>query len=118
MAIRDEVLGQNPRLAAVFDSALIPPHEKVALLDRLFGGRVGDLTLSVLKVLAEKHRLGILRSIVTCVEQLWEERQGRVPVEVSFALAGRRGARGRADRQAAGDPRQGTRGERRARTRT
>ncbi|MEM9353902.1 MAG: ATP synthase F1 subunit delta [Planctomycetota bacterium] len=84
-AIRDEVLSAYPQLAKAFDSALISADEKIGLLDRVFGGKIGDVSLNFLRVLAQHGRLGLLGAVVQSARKIWEERSGQVPVDAVFA---------------------------------
>lgn len=85
-AIVGEVLDPNPDLEQIFGSALVSMDEKLEMLDRLFGSRVGDKTLSFLKVLTKHDRLGVLRQVVRVAGDLWEQRSNRVPVRIELAM--------------------------------
>lgn len=84
-SIVDEVLDIFPDIEGVFATALVNQEEKLEILDRIFGGRISDTTLSFLKILTKHDRLGFLRQVVSSAEKLWSERNGRVPVELQFA---------------------------------
>ena len=85
-AIVGEVLDPNPDMEQIFGSALVSMDEKLEMLDRLFGSRVGDKTLSFLKVLTKHDRLGVLRQVVRVAGDLWEQRSNRVPVQIELAM--------------------------------
>jgi F-type H+-transporting ATPase subunit delta len=80
-------LERFPKLEAVFASALIPPEEKLLLLDRLFGASLPPLVLNFLKVLARHGRLEIVRPIRAEVQKLYDVLRGRVRVELRTATA-------------------------------
>jgi F-type H+-transporting ATPase subunit delta len=80
-------LERFPGLEAIFASALIPPEEKVPLLDRLFGTKVSPLVLNFLKVLARHGRLEIVRPIRAEVQKLYDVLRGRVRVELRTATS-------------------------------
>jgi len=84
-AIVAEVLDKFPELEQTFGSALVSQEEKLGMIDRVFGGRLSTTTLNFLKVLAKHDRLGIVRHVVRSANQLWEERSGRVEVQVQSA---------------------------------
>lgn len=81
-----EVLDPNPDMEQIFGSALVSIDEKLEMLDRLFGSRVADKTLSFLKVLTKHDRLGVLRQVVRVAGDLWEQRSNRVPVQLELAM--------------------------------
>jgi F-type H+-transporting ATPase subunit delta len=84
-ALASDVLAPNPKLEAVFASALIPPDEKEKILDRLFKARVSPLLLDFLKVISNHGRLEIVRQIAQEVSTLHDELRGRVRVRLSTA---------------------------------
>lgn len=84
--LESEALDKFPEFEQVLDSALVSQDEKLALLDRVFGSQLSTTALSFLKVLATHNRLGFLRQVVRSAAQLWEERSGRMPVEIQLAF--------------------------------
>jgi F-type H+-transporting ATPase subunit delta len=83
--LRDEVLDRAPRVRELFASSLISRDEKLAMVDRMFSGRVSPTTLNVLRVLARHGRLGVLRDVIAAARKMWEKRSGRQPVELETA---------------------------------
>src|SRR5262245_25853456 len=57
-SLRDDVIDREPRVVKLFDSELISEERKVAMIDRMFGGRASGTLLNVLKVMARHGRLG------------------------------------------------------------
>jgi F-type H+-transporting ATPase subunit delta len=94
-AVVREVLDRSPELEQVFASALVSAEEKEKLLDRLFEGRVSPVLLDFLKVTARHGRLDILRSIEQEVASLYDERSGRVRVQLRTATVLEDGLAGR-----------------------
>ncbi len=84
-AIVTEVLNPHPEFIEPLRSAFLSHEERVALIDRVFGGRVSDIVLNFLKVLSNHNRLGILRSVAVQATRLWEESNGNVRVRVFSA---------------------------------
>ena len=84
-AIVGEVLSLDPRLQQILASVLIAAEEKVSMLDRLFGGKVSTTTLNLLKVMARHKRLNLLRDVAKVSRKLWQDRSGRIPVELETA---------------------------------
>ena len=62
-AVMADVIDRFPKLEAVFDSILVLPEEKAALIDRTLGGRVSPMLVNFLKVVARHGRLDCLRAI-------------------------------------------------------
>jgi F-type H+-transporting ATPase subunit delta len=84
-SLRDEVLDREPRVRELFASSLINQDEKLAMVDRMFSGRVAPTTLNFLRVLARHGRLGVLRDVIAAARKMWEKRSGRQPVELETA---------------------------------
>jgi len=85
-ALVDDLLTRWPDLQQVFASVMVSHDDKVAMLDRLFAGKLSPLTLNFLKVLAGHGRLGNLREIRAAAHELHNEQQGRVRVEVTTTV--------------------------------
>jgi len=86
-ALVDDVLAKWPAFDQLLASQMVPHDEKVALLDRVFGGKLSPLTLNFLKVLSGHGRLGNLPEIRTSAHELYDEQRGRVRVEVTSAVS-------------------------------
>lgn len=84
-AIVGEVLSLDSRLQQILASVLIAAEEKMSMLDRLFGGKVSTTTLNLLKVMARHKRLNLLRDVAKVSRKLWQDRSGRIPVELETA---------------------------------
>ncbi|HEX6960647.1 MAG TPA: ATP synthase F1 subunit delta [Lacipirellula sp.] len=82
--VRD-VLAANPRLEEIFRSELIAEEDKLGIIDRIFGGKAGNTTVTLLKVMARHKRLGLIRDVARVAEKLWQSRAGRVPVQLETA---------------------------------
>jgi len=84
-SLRTDVLDRQLRTGELFSSQLISKDEKVAMLDRVFGGRVSPLLLTFLKVLNKHGRLGMIRDVISATRKLWQTRSGRLPVNLETA---------------------------------
>ena len=84
-SVVDDVLDKLPS----FDQALASPRlaleEKLALLDKAFGGQMSATLLSFLKVVAKHERLDCLRTIRRSAERLYNQMRDRVEVLVETA---------------------------------
>ncbi|MAT69625.1 MAG: ATP synthase F1 subunit delta [Planctomycetaceae bacterium] len=85
VSLRDDVLRNHPDLEELFRSELVSQDEKLAMIDRVFGGRASATLVNVLKVMAHHGRLGIVRHVAQSAMQLWQERSGRKQVVLETA---------------------------------
>ena len=81
-----EVLPKVPGAAGVLSSPRIPAADKAALIDRLFAKAVAPTTLHSLQVLARHGRLEILPQVVTAVERIADELDGRRQATFTTAM--------------------------------
>ena len=82
--IRD-VLDKLPQLEKPLVSPRLAHAEKVELIDRAFGDRMSRELVNFLKVLSRHGRLQSLRAIHHLARQLYNERRGRVQVQLRTA---------------------------------
>ncbi len=86
----DALLGESfflrfPKMEAILGSTLVSHEEKVAILDRLFKGRMSDRFLDFLKVVSRHGRLDCLRMIRRQAQIQYDRLRGRVRVRLSTA---------------------------------
>lgn len=84
-AITRDALRRSPQFGQVLASSLIPEAEKIAILDRVFGSRVSQITLNLLKVMARHGRLSLIADVARAAQKLFQTRSGRIPVELETA---------------------------------
>lgn len=84
-AVRDEVLTAHPRFAEAMSSAFLDHEDRVAMVDRVLGGRVAPAVTNLLKVLSAHGRSGIVGEVVRQTRLLFDEAAGRRPVTVRVA---------------------------------
>ncbi|BBO33672.1 ATP synthase F1 subunit delta [Lacipirellula parvula] len=84
-AVVRDVLSVDPRVGEIFSSELIGSDEKVGMLDRILGKQASPKTLNLLKVMARHGRLGLLRDVAKAARKMWQQRSGRIPVELETA---------------------------------
>ncbi len=84
-AIVSQAFDPNPRFEAVIGSGFIDHEQKVAMIDRVFRGRVSPMLLNFLKVVSSHGRLDLLRAIYRAAVMNLDELRGRVKVEVRSA---------------------------------
>ncbi len=85
-ALVHEVLSRDPYLKAFLTSRAIGRERKAHALRAAFHGRASDLFLNFLLVLNDHDRLEALRAIAATMRGLFEERAGKVRVQVRSAV--------------------------------
>jgi F-type H+-transporting ATPase subunit delta len=75
----------DARFAEFLSSPSIAADARGAAIDKIFKGRVSDLTLRFLRVLNAKGRVAYLPSIAAAFDQQTQERFGRIEVDVITA---------------------------------
>ena len=80
-----ESLNDSSLLGRVFDSPLLDREKKRAVVRRLFGKHVDDLTLRFLEMLIDRQREPLLRAVVQAYDAIRDEHLGIVNAEVRIA---------------------------------
>jgi F-type H+-transporting ATPase subunit delta len=80
-----EIARASPEFSEFLASRVLPVAQRSASLEKIFKGRLNDLTLRFLQVLNEKGRLGHLPAIVAALDQLVQEKFGRIEVDIYTA---------------------------------
>ena len=86
-AIRSDVLGAQPRFAAILASDSISIDEKDRIVTETFEGRALPTVVRFLRVLNRHGRLGLLSSATQQARATLDRRQNRKPVTVRSAIA-------------------------------
>jgi len=79
------VLSENAEFAALISSHNITGKEKAEVVRRVFNGKVNDLTLDFLSVLAKRNRMTSLLGISQKYETLFDLHYDRHLVEITLA---------------------------------
>lgn len=87
-ALERDVLATNPRLMDALGSAFLDHEQRVAMLDRVFGGRVDAMVLKLMKVLSAHGRIGILGTVAKQARELFNASRNREEVIVRLATPG------------------------------
>lgn len=80
-----DFLSKQPKVDEILASGMIANDRKVALVERVFAGKVTNTFLNFVKVVASHGRGGFLRAIRKAVRDLLDERAGRVRVQITTA---------------------------------
>jgi F-type H+-transporting ATPase subunit delta len=79
------IIREEPLVTPLLVDPAIGGDERHNLLDRVFKGRVADLLLNFLHVLADKDRLNLLYQICGAYQIMLDERVGKVEVDMTVA---------------------------------
>jgi F-type H+-transporting ATPase subunit delta len=80
-----ELARSDAHFSEFLASRVLPVDNRSKSLEKIFSGRVGDLTLRFLQVLNEKGRLGHLPPIVGALDRIVQEKFGRIEVDLYTA---------------------------------
>jgi F-type H+-transporting ATPase subunit delta len=80
-----EVFARDPAFEQFLGSAAVDRRRKAAVLRGAFEGRSDELLLNFLQVLNEHDRLDALRAVAAVYRGLYDERSGRMKVNVTSA---------------------------------
>lgn len=77
-----ELTRTDPQFNEFLASRILSAKDRAATLTRIFEGRISDLSLHFLLLLNDKHRLGHLVPIAGAMDQMVQEKFGRVEVDL------------------------------------
>jgi len=80
-----DVLQKSPGFLRLIHSPRTSSHEKIQLVQRVFGGRVSPTVLQFLQTIISHNRFDCLNEIALLVRERVHELQGRVRVQVRTA---------------------------------
>jgi F-type H+-transporting ATPase subunit delta len=86
-SIVQDCFARNPSLEKILASPRVNQADKEQLIDRIFSGKVHGTLLNFLKVLCRRNRVGSLRGIQTCANEMRDEQLGKIRVTVTSAFA-------------------------------
>ena len=81
-----QAIEANPDFAVFLESPAINRDRKAASISRIFQGKVSQLMIDSLKVIAAKDRLNLLVEIQQCFEELDDRKAGRVKGSITTAV--------------------------------
>lgn len=82
----EDLLRDQPRLAAFLASPVVDADERREALESMFRGRLSDLAVDSLQVMNRKGRIGLVPAVAHVYRHLLNERHGRVEVQVTTAV--------------------------------
>ena len=81
-----ETVRQSQELAEFLVNPLIGPQIQASALEQIFSGKVGDISLNFLQLMAARGRAAIIETVLVCFLELVAERAGVVRAEVRAAV--------------------------------
>src|ERR1051326_5216813 len=85
-ALVEEVFRDEPLFEAFLASGSVSKDTKKQVLSTVFENRSSELFLNFLMVLSQHDRLGLVRPVYLMYNQLYNQRQRRIPVQVTTAV--------------------------------
>lgn len=82
-----EIIRHTPGAVDLLSAPTLRREDRLALVERIVGGRVATPVRSLLDVMAVNQRLGLLPAVAEAYEDVLDERAGRVEVVVRSAVA-------------------------------
>lgn len=80
-----DLFGAEPRLAELFRNRSISAARRAHSIERMFKGRISELTYNFVQVVNDKGRLALLPAMAAAFGQLLKVQRGEVDVEVISA---------------------------------
>jgi len=80
-----EVMKDEPEFLSLLTLGQVKDDEKAKMIRRVFKGRINDLTLDFLCVLAKRNRMGFVHGIGDRYQVLMDERKNLHRIEVTLA---------------------------------
>jgi F-type H+-transporting ATPase subunit delta len=84
--LQRDVAGADPMLANFFVGGVVGRQARAEALRRAFEGKVPPILLNFLLVLNDHERLEVLRAVLVQYRALYEERTGKIRVDVRSAV--------------------------------
>lgn len=86
-AVQAEVFAQFPQFAEAMRSAFVDHDARVSMIDKVLGGRVAPVVMTLLKVMSGHGRMELVGQVARQARRLYEESNGRAHVIVRVAHA-------------------------------
>jgi F-type H+-transporting ATPase subunit delta len=86
MRLIGQVYSENRDFMLFVNSPLIKTDKKIVVLESIFKGKISDLTMSFLVLMANKHRESYLKDIATAFEESYKEKKNIFTAVVTSAV--------------------------------
>lgn len=86
MILIEDVIDRNSELEAILKNPIVPTDKKCGILEGLFGGKVGKISISFLKLMVNKGRSAIVFGTSKEVIAQYNTMKGIVTADVTSAI--------------------------------
>ena len=86
MELISETCKQSRDLVVLLRSPVTKVDKKVAVLNKVFGGKIGSISLNFIGIIAKRNREDLIPEIAVAFINLFKEHQGIVAAEVISAV--------------------------------
>ncbi|MCZ4410431.1 ATP synthase F1 subunit delta [Cryomorphaceae bacterium 1068] len=86
MKLIADTCATSPDLVTLLKSPVVKPAKKRDILDKIFVGQIGTITLKFLKLVTQKKREDQLPEIASAFQYVYREHQGIVTAEIITAV--------------------------------
>lgn len=83
--IRDAVKSA-PMLQKVLNSPIVKEEKKKAIVEEVLSGKVTDITLKLVEILAQKNRFGLLYTVATSFQEIYNQHAGILEITITTAF--------------------------------
>lgn len=87
MELISSTIEENRALRLVLRSPIIKTEKKISILNAVFGGEIGSVSLRFIEIIAKKRRENLLDDIAASYMELYRLEQGIVSAEITTAVA-------------------------------
>src|SRR5579883_1887577 len=77
------VFKNTPDITVILHHPSVPPEKKMEILLKTFEGKISDLTMRLLRLLADRRRLDIIVQLEDCYGELLRQKKGIVSAKLS-----------------------------------
>lgn len=84
-AVQAEVFAQHPEFSEAMQSAFVDHKSRVAMIDRVLGGRVAPVVVTLLKVMSDHGRMELVGEVSRQARRIYEESNNRARVIIRLA---------------------------------
>jgi F-type H+-transporting ATPase subunit delta len=84
-AVQAEVFAKHPEFAEAMKSAFIDHKTRVEMIDRVLGGRVAPVVVTLLKVMSDHGRMELVGEVARQARKLYEHSNNRARVVIRLA---------------------------------
>ncbi len=85
MGLVAETTAASHDLRVLLKSPVVKPDNKAAILNKVFAGKVGEITSRFIGILVRKGRESMLPQVAAAVQELYKQRKGIVTAQVTSA---------------------------------